>query len=267
MSTRPNWPEFLVPAPQGTSASIDEDLDALRRTTARQVRHSLARVFGDDPPPAAAALAARPASGLRAVADELRLAHERLIAPHWTRSRAVLEADITYRARQLALRGAEKLFPDMHRDLRWCDGRLILTGERWRTDRAVDRGPGGLVLMPVVLGSSFVLIKKRTSTRTTVRYPARGAAALWTAGAQPPAGSTVRLLGRVRAEILEALRSPTTTSELARAFGVTPSAVSQHLAVLRDSGLVARERTGRSVLYMTTELGMSFTQLVDGHLR
>lgn len=152
MSTRPNWPEFLVPAPQGTSASIDEDLDALRRTTARQVRHSLARVFGDDPPPAAAALAARPASGLRAVADELRLAHERLIAPHWTRSRAVLEADITYRARQLALRGAEKLFPDMHRDLRWCDGRLILTGERWRTDRAVDRGPGGLVLMPVVLG-------------------------------------------------------------------------------------------------------------------
>ncbi|WP_344846162.1 winged helix-turn-helix domain-containing protein [Nonomuraea dietziae] len=70
-----------------------------------------------------------------------------------------------------------------------------------------------------------------------------------------PRGSAVRLLGRARADLLEALRSPTTTTELARALGVTPSAVSQHLGVLRESGLVARERSGRHVLYMTTALG------------
>jgi DNA-binding transcriptional ArsR family regulator len=255
VSTRPNWPEFLVPAPQGAAATIDDDLDALRRTTARHVRSSLARVFGDDLPTAAAALASRPAAGLQAVADELQLAYERLVAPHWARIRAVLEADITHRARQLALGGAEKLFDDLHRDLRWHEGGLILTGERWRTDSVVNRGPGGLVLMPVVLGSPYVLIKKRTSTQTTVRYPARGAAALWTAGTRPAAGSAQRLLGRARAQILEALRSPTTTSDLANALGVTPSAVSQHLAVLRASGLVARERSGRSMLYLTTELG------------
>nr|BFE81618.1 hypothetical protein GCM10020093_042190 [Planobispora longispora] len=82
---------------------------------------------------------------------------------------------------------------------------------------------------------------------------------MWTAGTRPPAGSTVRLLGRARAELLEALRSPATTTELARALGVTPSAVSQHLAVLRENGLVARERSGRNVLYMTTALGVSLT--------
>jgi len=109
--------------------------------------------------------------------------------------------------------------------------------------------------MPVVLSSPYVLIKKSTSTQTTVRYPARGAGALWTAGTHPPPGSAIRLLGRARAEILGALQSPTTTSDLARALDITPSAVSQHLAVLRNSGLVARERTGRSVLYLTTELG------------
>ncbi|MFC7720593.1 ArsR/SmtB family transcription factor [Nonomuraea recticatena] len=119
----------------------------------------------------------------------------------------------------------------------------------------MNRGPGGLVLMPVVLGSPYVLIKKSTSTQTTVRYPARGVGALWTAGTRAPAGSAVRLLGRARADLLEALRSPTTTTELARALGVTPSAVSQHLGVLRESGLVARERSGRHVLYMTTALG------------
>ncbi|HVV23438.1 MAG TPA: winged helix-turn-helix domain-containing protein, partial [Pseudonocardiaceae bacterium] len=83
---------------------------------------------------------------------------------------------------------------------------------------------------------------------------------LWTAGTRPPAGSAVRLLGRTRAELLEALRSPATTTDLARAFGVTPSAVSQHLAVLRASGLVARERTGRHVLYLTTPLGVALTR-------
>ena len=121
----------------------------------------------------------------------------------------------------------------------------------------MNRGPGGLVLIPVVLGSPHVLIKRNTSTQTTVRYPARGRGALWTAGTRAPSGGTVRLLGRARAGLLEALRSPATTTDLARALGVTPSAVSQHLTVLRENGLVERERSGRQVLYLVTALGAS----------
>ncbi|MGR6914427.1 DUF5937 family protein [[Actinomadura] parvosata] len=257
VSDRPNWPEFLVPAPRGSGASIEDDLAALRRTPASQVRLSLRRVFGDDPPAPVAALAERPTAGLRAIARELWAAYDRLIAPHWPRIRAVLDADVTYRARQLAAGGAQRLFAGLHPDLHWRDGRLRLEGSRWRSGLAVDRGPGGLVLMPVALGTPYVLIKKRTSTQTTVRYPARGVATLWTAGTRAPAGSTVRLLGRVRAGLLEALRSPATTTDLARALGVTPSAVSQHLRVLRESGLVACERSGRHVLYATTALGLS----------
>ncbi|RSN13634.1 transcriptional regulator [Streptomyces sp. WAC 05977] len=253
---RLRWPEFLVPAPRDSGDSLDNDLDALRRTPVDQVRASLARVFGTNLPGAVAALADDPASVLREVAEELRAAHDRLVAPHWPRIRAVLDADVGHHARALTAGGAERLFADLHPDLRWHNDRVILAGERWRDQhRVVARGPGGLVLMPVVLGSPYVLVKENTSTQTTIRYPARGTGALWTAGTRPPRSATVRLLGRTRAGLLSALSSPATTTDLARALGVTPSAVSQHLKVLRDSGLVARERSGRSVLYLTTPLG------------
>jgi DNA-binding transcriptional ArsR family regulator len=263
VSDRPSWPSFIVPAPATTGGSIDDDLAALQRTTAAQVRASLQRVFGDEPPDLVREFAARPKEGLRAIAAELRAAHDRLIAPHWPRIRAVLDADVAYRARQLAAGGAAALFADLHPDLRWHDGRLQLEETWWPADYKVDLGPGGLVLIPVVLGTDKVMIKKRTSTQTTVRYPARGVGTLWTAGVQPPEGSTVRLLGRMRAELLEALRSPATTTDLARALDVTPSAISQHLRVLRESGLVARERAGRSMLYMTTDLGAALTAGVE----
>jgi DNA-binding transcriptional ArsR family regulator len=256
VNDRSSWPEFLVPAPVGAGTTIEDDLAAMRRTTARQVRASLRRVFGDDLPDRAAELAARPAAGLRAIAGELREAHDRLIAPHWSRIRAVLDADIAYRAKQLAAGGARRLFADLHPDLHWQDGRLTLGG--WRGDRVVQgTATGGLVLLPVVLGPRHVSIKLHTTTRTTVRYPARGVGALWTAGTRPATGSAVRLLGRPRAELLEALRSPATTTDLARALNVSPSAVSQQLRVLRDSGLVAGERNGRGVLYLTTERGLA----------
>jgi hypothetical protein len=257
VSDRPSWPQFLLPAPDRAGTTIDGNLSAMQQTTAAQVRDSLHRVFGGDLPDSAAELAAHPAEGLGAIAAELREAHDRLIAPHWPRIRAVLDADITYRARLLADGGAARLLARLHPDLHWHDGQLTLTDVARRNRESAGTAPGGLVLVPVVLGPPYVLIKLRTTTQTTVRYPARGAGALWTAGTRPSHPSAVRLLGRPRAQMLEALRSPATTTDLARALSVTPSAVSQHLRVLRDNGLVTGERSGRCVLYLTTRQGLA----------
>ncbi|GHF06280.1 transcriptional regulator [Amycolatopsis deserti] len=255
---RTSWPSFLIPAPRRAEPSLEDDLAAVRRTTAAQVRASLSRVFGADLPDGVIALAARPRVGLGAITAELRTAYERLIAPHWPRIRAVLEADIAYRARQLATGGAAALFSGLHPDLHWRDGRLVLQG----ADRVVELGPGGLVLMPVALGPAHVMIKGHTTTQTTVRYPARGVGTLWAPRA--PSAGAVRLLGRARAELLEALRSPATTTDLARTLAVTPSAVSQHLRILRENGLVTRERSGRSVLYGITPLGEALIPVAGG---
>ncbi|HST65516.1 MAG TPA: DUF5937 family protein [Mycobacteriales bacterium] len=249
---RPSWPQFLLPAPAGPGTTIDDDLAAMRRTRARDVRASLRRTYGEELPATAAELAAHPAAGLREIAAELREAYERLVAPHWDRIRAVLEADIAHRARQLTTGGAARLFADLHPDVRWEDGRLVVA-----RDRPIELRPGGLVLLPVVLGPPAVVVKGRSTTRTTLRYPARGAGTLWAAGTRPAPGRTVRLLGRHRAALLAALRSPATTTALARSLGVTPSAVAQHLAILRENDLVTGQRIGRTVLYTTTPAGLA----------
>jgi hypothetical protein len=144
------------------------------------------------------------------IAEELREAHDRLIAPHWSRIRAVLDADIAYRAKQLATGGTARLFATLHPDLQWEDGRLTLTDVR--RDRAVNLGPGGLVLLPVALGTPQVLIKGNTTTQTTVRYPARGVGALWTAGTRAAPGSAADSTSK------QLQTSPTVTSAITRGW-------------------------------------------------
>jgi DNA-binding transcriptional ArsR family regulator len=84
----------------------------------------------------------------------------------------------------------------------------------------------------------------RATTQTTVRYPARGTRTLWEAGTgRCPAARFA--CSAVAGRLLEVLRSPSTVTDLARELRVSPSAIPQHLRVLRDSGLVAGERSGR----------------------
>jgi len=255
----PTHPEFLVPAPAVRAPELDDELARVRATPAEPVRASLRRVFGDHPwPDSATELFERPAESLAEIAGELADFHDRLVEPHWERIRPVLEADIAYRGGLLAGGGARSLFSDLHPDLRWSGGTLTLTD----TDEGPSRcqvmlGPDGVVLMPSVFNWPLVSVSRATSSQTTLLYPARGTATVWDSGVTAAPDAVEELLGPARARLLSALRSPATTSALALRFGVTPSAVSQHLAVLHRSGLVDRERTGRRVLYQASELGLA----------
>ena len=262
----PTYPEFLVPAPEVRMPGFQAELARLRATPAAAVRASLHRVWEGHPwPESARELAARPRESLTEIAAELGECHDRLIAPHWDRIRPVLEADIAYRAGLLAGGGARSLFSDLHPDLRWSGGTLTLTD----TDQGppvfkIMLGPDGVVLMPSVFNWPQVSLSRATSTQTIMLYPARGAATVWESGALAGGREEAAeaLLGAPRVRLLAALRSPATTTALARRLGVTPSAVSQHLAVLHRGGLVDKRRSGRAVLYQTTTLGLAL--LGDG---
>jgi DNA-binding transcriptional ArsR family regulator len=64
-----------------------------------------------------------------------------------------------------------------------------------------------------------------------------------------------------RRRILQLLASqPRTVSDIAGEFPVTRSAISQHLLVLADAGLVAAEKAGRQRIYRVLPSGLRTLQ-------
>ncbi|WP_405066345.1 winged helix-turn-helix domain-containing protein [Kribbella sp. NBC_01510] len=86
-------------------------------------------------------------------------------------------------------------------------------------------------------------------------YPARGLGTLWETQTSTPPTALVGLIGRVRAQLLRLLETPTSSTELAVRLNVTTTAANQHLRALRAAGLLISARHGRSVLYRRSDLG------------
>jgi hypothetical protein len=240
-------PGFLIPAPDARMPDLDGELRRIRATPTRLVRAEISRLAGAQP--------ADPRAWLSRVAGALRRCHDAVIAPHWSRIARVLEADIAHRAGILATGGIETVFADLHPEVRWADGELVV--HPYRSPAAplrVRLRGAGLVLCPSAFCWPRVTAAVEPVTAGTLRYPARGVATLWETG-QPAPDALAALIGRNRAALLAALGQPMTTALLAAQLDVTPGAVSQHLGVLRAAGLVATVRDGRAVLHLRTDLG------------
>jgi Family of unknown function (DUF5937)/Helix-turn-helix domain len=249
-------PEFLTPAPDTRLPDFEAELARLRRTRTADVRASLGRTYGSRArmPASVRPLHDDPRRGLADLTGTLDRLWRRLVAPYWPRLSRVLDADIVRRSRRVAEEGIAGLAADLHPDVHWTVEGLALDLPAGN-DEEVQLGRGGLVLVPSVFNWPGIMVKMATTSRTTLRYPARGAVAVWEQDqGGTTAGALVGLLGRPRTRILQRLAVPATTVELARDLGVTPSAVSQHLTALLAARLVARERQGRSVLYLRTPL-------------
>lgn len=255
--SRGHGPDFLWPSPTGPRTTIEDDLAQVRATDPRVVAAELAEHARRLDPRAVPAdvyraLTGDPDTSRDMLVAQQRLAWQALVAPLWHRMRGLLDADITTRSRQLADGGLEQLFADLHPRATWRNDELHLTGFR---RGAVDLRSRGLVLVPTVFGWPNLGIGPTDDTSVTVPalvYPMLGAAQLWEPATQPPA--IVRLLGAGRASVLAETLIPSTTGSLAQRVGLAPATVSQHLAVLRDAGLVAARRRGREVLYSQTSL-------------
>lgn len=269
VADRLTLPDFLTPRPTGFEPTFEEELAVVRRTPPGLVRRDLLAAHAPDPLPeplhAAAAPEDAPVSALRdRICALLHRYWELAVQPAWTRIRLVAEADMTYRARQLARGGARLLFADMHPQLRWEDDgtRGVLHIDRTIGGYHAKACGRGLLLVPSVFAHKPAP-PVGPEEPPSLLYPSRGVATLWgPAPAPDPDGRATAgpppldaLLGAPRARLLGLLAEPLATIELARLLRVTPSAVSQHLRVLYAAGLVARARQGRQVLYRRSPLG------------
>jgi DNA-binding transcriptional ArsR family regulator len=256
----PGWgADFLAPVPASVHTTISDLLDQVRSTPADQAQREVAVALGRQPrvePRVERILTSDRVAGY--VADVLAAAWRALLEPEWRTLRAICERDVVYRAGQLASRGWAAALTDLHADLSWRQGRIELS--RWpgggAADDDADLGGRGLLFIPSVFIWPRLALSLDPPWPPALIYPARGVSALWEQpGRTGPGTALHRLLGGSRAAILLALEDPASTTQLAATLGQSLGGIGDHLAVLREAGLVARARSGRSVLYHRTPVG------------
>lgn len=253
---RPGYtPDFLSPPPLGPSAEMEHELEGLCDCPPSHVEEELRRCLSDPrrgfAPSLTEPLLRDPEATRDRIAEALRRAWELLVRPHWSRLSALLEADISYRARSVVEHGLARVIADLDPSVRWR-GDVLSIPEPAEGERRLDGH--GLVLMPSAFVWPETVMKTNEPWPPTLIYPVNGVARLWNPSARAD-DALARLLGDTRARVLEILAEPTTTTVMARTHPWSAATVSEHLSVLRDAGLVHSWRVGRRVFYTRTPLG------------
>jgi DNA-binding transcriptional ArsR family regulator len=240
---------FVAPPPQGMAQTISDDLAAVRETPLSLARAEIntALAPGPDRDPQIARWLSRP-DVVDQVAVSLHMAWTALIAPDWPQLQAIIERDVVHRAGQLTRTGWAGALAGMHRTVTWNNATVVI---RERPNGQARLDGRGLLFVPSVFIYPGLGIYLDPPWRPALVYPARGSAALWEVQPRPP-GSLCRLLGGSRAALLEALDTPTSTTQLVATTGMSLGAVGGHLRILLDAGLLTRARSGRAVLYQRT---------------
>ena len=249
-------PDFMTPPPSTPLARFEDEIELLRSTPPSQVRNDL-RIYRRDSrvkvlPAPLEPFERSPTRAVKRLATELERYWHIAIEPHWPRIRALLEADIAHRAKQLTEGGPAALFDDLHPAITWSDP--ILDVELPFKGHVADLHGRGLLLLPSAFAWMGPAVITEEPWQPTLIYPARGVATLWETGERRTPEAVARVIGSTRAALLAELDAPRTTTDVARLLDITPGGASQHLTALRAAGLAAARREGRTVLYVRTPL-------------
>jgi DNA-binding transcriptional ArsR family regulator len=253
-------PDFLTPPPAPGEADFGAHLEVVRSTNPQELVDDTAWMMNDPGTPgrwrAATALIhrkmlAEPERALATVVDLLAVYWRLALEPHWQRMHGGLHADIRNRMRVIESSGTAAMFSSLNQRVGWQGDRLSV---RSSYEFEEPMGGQGLVLVPSIFCGPEVLTMV-PPLQPMVVYPQAGASQVWTSRGAGHAQPLTLLLGGVRAAVLEAVATPTSTSELATQIGVTPGAVSQHLGVLRECGLITSRRAGRRMVHSLTTVG------------
>ncbi|MFF1450477.1 helix-turn-helix domain-containing protein [Streptomyces sp. NPDC058274] len=244
-------PDFLTPPVTGDGLSAS--LERVRGTPRTRLDRDLSRLAESRRVPNWAGTLGRPGGdGLKALSEALGRSFRALMEPHWPHIRGAVANDVGMRTRALLDGGTQALLDGLRPLARW---RAPVLEVDYPVRRDLHLEGRGLLLVP-----SYFCWRRPTALADpgldpVLVYPV----------AKPPLDIAVRsaedglerLLGRTRATVLTAVAGPSarTSSEVARAVGISLPSVSYQIGVLRDGGLVASHRDGKYVLHTATSLG------------
>ncbi|MEV6601592.1 helix-turn-helix domain-containing protein [Actinoplanes sp. NPDC051346] len=256
-------PNFLLPVPRTGLPTITEQLELVRDTPHELAEAQFAADFPNGAiPPDLLPFRTDLRGSLRRLTEGLAAYWEAAIEPYWPAMRTALDEEVLLRARELATNGPEGLLSELHPQISWNPPMLTLAKP---LDHALTVRDRRLVLMPVIFAGGHVGCSSSDPELQSVDYQCRGAALLAEDSVKPSVSDDDRLgllVGRGRASVLRALRTPTTTTGLARILGLAPSTVSEHLAALQAAGVAHRRRAGRRVFYALAPAGTALVTLL-----
>lgn len=238
-------------------ASVEVLRGAPRSALEAEVAH-FARSAGTIPSPLASLLHADPASR-RALAAGLTEFHDRAIDPYWPIIRRHVDRHRDELGAGLSAGGLEEVFASLaHVGVRWSPPVLELPS-------ALPGAPPydlhldgrGLTLLPAFFFPPIAHLFRDTQALAPDLVVYQVDAPPWLACEDIPATELAAVLGPARSDVLRALGGRSrSTSELARATGMSPSSASEHAKSLRNAGLVTSTRAGRAVRHAATQLGV-----------
>lgn len=256
-------PNFLFTWSTDPKITIKDQLDQLAALPVEVIKRDLAVVWrgGPFPPRLTTLLDHDPASVGSQLADALWRYWVTMIAPYWSRIRAVVDDDVSHRVGRLLGGGLYDLLADLHPEVALHGATLAIDKPHHADAVYAD---AELTLIPSVFVWPNLIIGHDTPGHFELIYAARGVARVWeTSGAETGDDVLGALVGRTRASILRRLVVPMATTHLARELGQSPATVSAHLSVLRRSGLLTTRRSGRLVLYWRTPLAASIVAAAE----
>jgi DNA-binding transcriptional ArsR family regulator len=181
---------------------------------------------------------------------------QRFVALDWSRRRAILERDIMYRAGLLAVHGWKHTVETMKHRPVWVGDNAIRFSDQLLPDRVIDEG---LIFVPRTTTGGWWVCEK--PPRYALVYCAYGPHAELTTNEAAGIDALDALLGAGRARIIRELQCPATSTQLAHVLELSLGTISNHLAILRNAGIITGTRAGRSVTYRLSQRGH---QLLDG---